>query len=438
MEAATAEGARTGELQGISRPVGAQLEFIKCGALVKKFQAGQGGGKTVAGVFEVRRYVKRHPGAIVICTEPTYPMVRDILRPEFDRQFAAAGEEPLALYRQKDEKYVLWNGAEIWLRQCDQQDRLRGPSVAAGWMDEAGQSPYGAFQILSGRLRQQGYPHLLMLTGTPRGKNWFHWVFEKGERPQGAPPYIGDVLANATGEEPAVFSWGSLDNPYLDPVTKALLAACYTPGTLAYRQEVLGEVVAGEGLVYPQFDFDRHVRRAPRTERLVQVVVGVDWGWTNPGVMLAVGLDSSGRIWALEEVYATEQGMEWWAEAGKRLLARWQASGLYCDPAEPGNIAALREGGLPARKANNAVLPGIAAVASKLSADDLRICPGCRHTIQELGLYEWREQGGQLVADEPAKGNDHAMDALRYAVLGLLEPRRSGRIATGTAERGDG
>ena len=79
----------------------------------------------MAGVFEVRRYAKRHPGAIVICTEPTYPMVRDILRPEFDRQFSECAEENLVTYKQREEKYQLWNGAEIWLRQCDQADRPR-------------------------------------------------------------------------------------------------------------------------------------------------------------------------------------------------------------------------------------------------------------------------------------------------------------------------
>jgi len=423
------------ELRGIRPPVGAQLGFIKSGALLKKFQAGQGGGKTVAGVFEVRRYAKRHPGAIVICTEPTYPMVRDILRPEFDRQFSECAEEDLVTYKQREEKYQLWNGAEIWLRQCDQADRLRGPSVAAAWMDEAGQSPYEGFQILAGRLRQRGYPHVLMLTGTPRGRNWFHWVFEKGERPEGAPPYIGELLQTLGAAEPDVFTWSSLENPYLDPVTKGLLEACYTTGTPAYRQEVLGEVVSGDGLVYPQFDFDRHVREPSASTVFVRIVAGLDWGWTNPGALLVLALDVEDTVWVLDEVFAAERSLEWWADTAGQLALRRQVSAIHCDPSEPANIAAFRERGLPAVKANNAVIPGIAAVASRLSADRLAFTRGCTEAIRELGLYAWKEQSGRYLADEPAKGHDHAMDALRYGLLGLLSLGRSGGIATGTARR---
>ncbi|MFA5715632.1 MAG: terminase family protein [Candidatus Paceibacterota bacterium] len=421
------------QLKAIEPPQGAQLAFIKSGALIKKFQAGQGGGKTVAGVFEVRRYVKRHAGAIIICTEPTYPMIRDILHVEFDRQFDAAGENNRVTYRASAEKYILDNGSEIWLRQCDQFDKLRGPSIAAAWMDEAGQCPFGAFQIICGRLRQPGYPHLFMCTGTPRGKNWFYWCFQKGERPDGAPPYIGEMLKKVIGEEPDQFSWGSLQNPYLDPVTKALLQSAYTPGTPMYEQEVLGKTVAREGLVYQFFSPDTHVIEPPEGLHIVEVVCGVDWGYANPGVILTVAMDAQGNIWVLGEECATEKSIKWWTERAQEIEKRHREVIFFCDPSEPANIAEFRSSNLRATKASNAIIPGITAVAANIGRGAnsmLFVSPSCTHTIQEFGMYQWKERNGESVPDEPQKNNDHAMDALRYAVMALTRPSK-GFIATG-------
>jgi len=416
----------------IITPTGAQLEFIKCGKHFKKFQAGQGGGKTVAGVFEVLRYVWKWDGATVICTEPTYPMVRDILRPEFDRQLSARGEVEHVSFHVSANKYTFPNGSEIWLRQCDQADKLRGPSLAAAWMDEAAQCPLQAYQILSGRLRQQGYPHTFMFTGTPRGQNWFHWAFTQGDRPKGAAEYIGDTPG--LEDQVASFRWAALDNPNLDAVTKSLLEAAYAPGTLAHRQEVLGEIVAYEGFVYPQFQFDTHVRDylfdeegLPRGLQFVRVIGGVDWGWA-VGVALVIGLDTRGNVWVLDETYESQRDVgDFWAPELLRLQRAHNVDMWYCDPSEPAYIAKVHgyQGRVRAEPAENAVIPGITAVASRFAAGTLFVGPKCINTIRELGLYAWKQdRQGEVREDVPEKANDHAMDGLRYGIMGLFAPRQ--------------
>ena len=420
--------AATAELREISPPWGPQKQFIKSGAVFKKYQGGQGSGKTVAGVFEIRRYIKRHAGAIVICTEPTYPMVRDILKVEFDRQFAAAGEADLVTWTGGEHKYRLANGSEIWLRQCDKEDALRGPSVAAVWMDEAAQSPYGAFRILVGRVRQQGYPALIMVTGTPRGRNWFHWVFTPGERPDDAPPYLQDILEAELPEMAgqgavASFEAAAIDNPYLPPITRANLLAAYRVGTLLHQQEVLGKAVVFEGLIYKQFDYERHVRELPG--RPVVTVAGVDWGWTKPGVILVLSMYPDGAMAVREEVYETEKQPAWWAAEAVRLRDACGILCFFCDPSEPDNIALMAEH-VAAEAANNAVIPGITLVAGAFNDGLLYVSPECPRTISELQSYSWKERKGEVRNDEPEKVGDHAMDALRYARMGLHElPRRA-------------
>ena len=421
---AEATARQASSYDGIRMPFGQQLDFVKSGALFKRAVTGQGGGKTVAGAFEVRRYCKRHPGAVFICTEPTYTMVRDILRPEFNRQFSEAGET--VQFLKSEWRYILPNGAEIWLRQGIDSDKLRGPSVAACWMDEAEDQSYESFKVLCGRIRQTGYPHMFMFTGTPRGKSWLYWLFEQGDRPEGAAPYLRDFLEAELGEqswtEPESFHWTSLDNDYLDPVTRATLTAAYVPGTLGYRQEVLGEHVVPEGCIYP-FEYERHVSNAPEGTVFVRRIAALDWGWTNPGVMLVLSLDTAGDVWITAEVYECERDIDWWVEQGKLAKADLGVSQFFCDPSEPDNIAKFRKAHLDAMPANNAVIPGITVAASRFSVEPPTIHIGeeCRNLARELGLYSWKKRrSGEFRPDEPEKANDHSPDAMRYGLLGLL------------------
>lgn len=410
----------TPTLRGIRLPVGAQADFIQSGALFKRFQGGQGSGKTLAGVFEVRRYVKRHPWSIFFCTEPTYPMVRDILQVEFDRQLHESGEASSVVWRGSENKYVWSNGSQVWLRQCDQFERLRGPSVAAVWMDEAAQCPLQAYQILTARLRQPGYPHMFMFTGTPRGRNWLHWLFTPGPRPDGVPGYIGD--APGLEDEVESFQCSALDNPHLDPNTKESLRAAYASGSYAFRQEVGGETVIAEGLVYSEFDHDKHVcypvDESGKQLRFVRVLGGIDWGWAEPGVAVVLGMDVQSNLWLLDAVYRERKAIEWWALQCKRLMKKWAVETWYCDPSRPEHIATLRTHDVPATKANNSVIAGINVLASRIASDQFFVSPKCTHFVTEVGSFSWRQHGGMYLTDQnPEDGNDHVMDATRYVVM---------------------
>lgn len=416
----------TPALRELLPPHPAQLGFLKSGAVFRRFVAGQGGGKTAAGVFEARRYAKRHAGAICIATEPTYPMVRDILVPEFDRQWEAAGEEDLVAWRATGTKYVLANGSEVWLRQCDKPNSLRGPSVAFVWMDEAAQSPHDSFRILTGRLRQTGYPHRFICTGTPRGRNWLHYAFSPGDRPDNAPPYLGDGELGDLFGPPETFRATSRDNPYLDKLTKAALDAAYAPGTRMHEQEVLGLETVFEGAIYDNFDEALHIGEPPDGTRFIRVRGAQDWGWANPGCLLVGGMDEAGTLWIVEEHYATHQQPEWWAARALEARDRWGMEAVFADPSDPTAAAKVNEKGMLCLPATNAVIPGITAVSTCLTTRRLVVSRQCPNLIRELLGYAWKtkREGGELVmlADQPEKVNDHAVDALRYLVMGWHTP----------------
>lgn len=404
-------------LKAIEPPWGGQAAFIRSGAAYKLYQGGQGAGKTVAGVFEVRRYVKRHPGSIVICTEPTFPMVRDILKMEFERQFAAAGELGLIKFRTAEYKYVLGNGSEIWLRQCDKFDALRGPSVAAAWMDEAAQSPYEAFRILVGRLRQRPYPHVFMFTGTPRGRNWLYYIFHDGDRPEGAPPYLGRD-GNMRVE---AFYGVSLQNPYLDEFTKAGLRAAYPPGTKMYDQEVLGQTVVWQGLVFESFDPAIHVRALPEKTVFDRVVIGGDFGWTHPGSLIVLGkVRDEHTIYAIHEVYQARRTAEWWTDAAVDLARQYRPDSIRVDPSAAHWIGLMANRGLPVTAANNDVIASITLIQAGLAGNRLYITPECPNLSREMQAWEWKmSRAGDIRQDTPSDVGDDAIDGLRYGYMAL-------------------
>ena len=63
------------------------------------------------------------------------------------------------------------------------------------------------------------------------------------------------------------------------------------------------------------------------------------------------------------------------------------------------------------------MLEGIRFVSKELSNENLLIDKYCKNLIKELGTYSWDEKAQKRGEDKPLKQNDHAADALRYALF---------------------
>ena len=55
-------------------------------------------------------------------------------------------------------------------------------------------------------------------------------------------------------------------------------------------------------------------------------------------------------------------------------------------------------------------------VATEMKAGKLFVCAGCDNLIREIEGYVWHPKCKEKGEDEPLKQNDHAVDALRYAI----------------------
>jgi PBSX family phage terminase large subunit len=392
----------------------AQEPFLHADARYYNFTSGIGAGKTVAGIIRAAANVERwNAGETGMILAPTVPALKNVILPELRKwgflaewEYRGPGSEEPGLHAP--------NGARILLESADNRrkiERLRGPSIAWFWIDEAAQVPKRAWDILIGRLRTGQYRNGFITT-TPKGKNWvYHRFHPDGDR---RVDDVTNVLGVATHENP------HLPEDYREDIVEEYDGRFY-------QQEVEGAFVGFEGLVYPWFT-DTHVIDA-RVDEWDRIVYGVDRGFSNPSVALAVAMRGDQPV-VLDEVYQSRLTDDDLAEELLELYEVYGRGTVYCDPSEPGSIEALRRKGVDAIPAENDVEPGIKAVTSK--QDSLRIHERCQNTINEFGMYQYRD-GGE--SDKVRKENDHAMDALRYAVYSAGS---GGSVATARASFGDG
>jgi len=373
-----------------------QYAFLTCEERFTAFVGGIGSGKTFAGC--AKGISRCQYGGLGLIVAPTYPMLRDATL----RTFMDVAGPSVADFHKGEMRAVVGDG-EVLFRSADDPERLRGPNLSWAYIDEAALCHKMTWPIILGRLREGGKAGPCWITTTPKGRNWVWSEFVEKQR-----------------DNYRIFRARTEDNPYLAEAFVSDLKTSYT-GSFA-RQELLGEFVAFEGLVYEEFD--REVHTAPAPDAFVRVVAGVDWGYTNPAVIVVIGIDGDGRAYVVEEYYERRQRIANVVTAAKHLAAKWGVESFLCDPSEPANIAELANANLAAQGADNAVTEGIQRVKARLAdAGDgqrrLYVAPSCVNVLAEFESYCWKEQRGGELKDEPEKTNDHAMDALRYAVQHL-------------------
>ncbi len=166
-----------------------------------------------------------------------------------------------------------------------------------------------------------------------------------------------------------------------------------------------------------------------------RVVAGVDWGFTHPGAIEVFALDGDARMYRVHEVYHSQRTIDWWIERAKEIHAHFKVEAFVADPSEPAYIQQFQQAGLPCIAGYNGVAPGIQAVAQRLvpagdgrprlfflrdagwGPDPAQVgkkAPTCFE--DEVLGYVWDLEHGKKKGEEPVKKDDHAADAVRYAV----------------------
>jgi PBSX family phage terminase large subunit len=384
-----------------------QLRFVTSKARYPAYVGGIGSGKSFAGGAKViSRLGRKELGGIFA---PTYQMLADSTLEGF---FAMLDNLGIPYdYLKQEKTFTFANGHKILCRSLEDPNKARGPNLNYAWVDEAGYVTAEGWNIVKGRARI-GDDYQAWVTGTPKGRNylWAEW-----ER---------DATGNEFDPTHPLFRVRTEENPELPDGFAQSLG--YTDRFAA--QELGGEFVAFEGLVYPRFQRSIHVKQVDCSGW--PAVLGVDAGTRNPTAILTVRY-SGDRRHIEREVYRRGMGSSDILSAIKSEMDRSGAEKAYIDPSALAIITDLVAEGYRAEAANNKVGDGIREMTELIGTNEdnasLTVDPDCVHTIAEYESYSY-PQGGKAEVDNPVKANDHAMDGGRYAMMGLAAPRLTGAL----------
>lgn len=213
------------------------------------------------------------------------------------------------------------------------------------------------------------------------------------------------------------------DNPSLSQEIKNRYKNLYSGAF--YERFVNGKWVAADGLVYPMFDAEKHIRQC--TQKPDEYYLSCDYGTVNPFSLGLWGHTDDG--WCrMNEYYhsSRDKGIqltdeEYYVQL-KALAAGRKITALVIDPSAASFIEVVkRHNEYRVIKADNDVLTGINRVCQALKDCEIYIDPKCTDAIREFSIYRWDNDNRR---DAPKKENDHAMDDIRYFVQSVLSADR--------------
>jgi phage terminase large subunit len=205
-----------------------------------------------------------------------------------------------------------------------------------------------------------------------------------------------------------------LDNRFIDAEYKAVLDALKDRNPEYYSVYCLGEWGDLTGLIFRDIIVEEC---SPRPEDYNVFTNGIDFGFVNPSVLIRVGIRDE-EIYIPTELYRPGLTNAQFIQECNRIVPAGErgTQDFWCDCAEPDRVKEFHQAGYrsyPVAKGPGSVGTGI----DWLLRRRLHISPRWPNTIKEIRAYcRRKDKYGNTNKDEPEAVNDHAMDALRYAI----------------------
>jgi phage terminase large subunit-like protein len=229
------------------------------------------------------------------------------------------------------------------------------------------------------------------------------------------------------------------DNPYLTEEGKQLALSGLSQEDLDARQH--GRYISVGGLVYPEFDPERHVIDPISTPPGWMRFDSMDHGIRNPTAWLFSCVDHEGRVIVLDEHYEAGRIVAHHARIVKEKDAEFGEPAYRVGDPSIRNIDPITGtsiqleyiyNGIPIILGNNDVSAGITRVKTRFMGNatlgpELYITKNCDRLIWELRKYRWGKWAHKKMnydrnpKELPVKKDDHAVDSLRYGLASRPE-----------------
>lgn len=371
-----------------------------------------GTGKTRAVLEKINGLANKYAGGRFLITRKSRASMTETILVTYERDVLPE-LSPIKGNQQRSHRthYEYPNGAVVVVGGMDNADRIMSGEYDVIATFESHELTEDDHEKLISRLRNPVMPYHQIISDTNPAHPG-HWL---------------NLRADA-GRMQRLLSRHK-DNPTLTPAY--LEALSRLTGVRRYRL-FEGKWAGSDGLVYDRWDRAVHVME--REGPWARVLLGVDDGYTNPLACVRCCVDGDGRVHIDAEGYGSGLNEAAKVETVRSISAGYERA--ICDPSAAGLRAALLSAGIDTTEAENDVIAGINRVQDRLVIQGdglprLTVSPRCKNLIREFESYEWMPDKPK---DTPKKVNDHALDALRYAVM-EAEMDGGGVLVRTTGER---
>jgi phage terminase large subunit len=334
-------------------------------------------------------------GETLSLVRATLPALKASILSDMVEVLRAMGLYTEARHNKTDKIIDLPGGARIDYFSTDDEQKVHGRSRDHLWGNEANEIPLPAWRQLVLRTR-----HRLMLDFNPSFQPG-HWINEEYGGSGDAIWYTSTYT----------------DNPHLTDEQRREIESLKEKDPWAWEVYGLGKQARPAAAIY------HDVKPLGEWAGGGKPVLGLDFGYNDPMSLCRVRRqDAEGqprlKVQALlHESHLTTQDL---VDTLPELDID-QDEKIICDSAEPDRIEVLQRAGYdarPAKKGKGSVKSGIDLVKQHA----LRVGgPAGAKARQEFQNYRWRRhRGTDALMDEPEDGDDHAPDAVRYALTELM------------------
>lgn len=382
-------------------PHAGQTAIMRHPARFRIVAAGRRWGKSTMAAHEIAEYALEHTNATCWWVSPTYDMsneygfkkTKPLLSPD------VLASEPK---RTKPRAFEIDNGSKISFRSAEREDSLRGPGIDFLVIDEAGSIPKRAWtdELRPALADTQGR---MLAIGTPRGRNWFHTWYNRGQ----------------SADHPDVASWRAPteQNEYV-PDGEVESAKSDMPER-KFRQEHLAEFIDDSGGVFGNVraKVARYNLPVSPADATPSFAVGVDFARFQDWTAITV-LDADGRLVAFDRLRETtwnriQQQVEHFADEYSPSTAAVDATRdnkIVSDLEDAGvNVEPVNFSGDKQTLIDNLI--------TALENGEVTLSDDAPQLVNELEVYEYeRTDSGTITYKAPSGFHDDAVDALALAI----------------------
>lgn len=370
-----------------------------------------GCGKSLAGLYAANLECENHQDNLYLVMRKEFVDLRDSTMNDWATEIGSSWD---------GDKNVHYHDSKstLMFRHGNDIKSLKNTNLGGALLIQAEEMTEEEFWFVVGRLRRKTGSLKLRIEANYDGHNWIYRIWKKREI--NIPSALQDIISPADFH---LVETNTLENK--ENLPPAYIASLEMLPALLKRRHYLGSWEDAEGLVYDEFNEQRHVVEPFDIPEQWERGLCLDHGFRNPTAVLWYAIDYDGCIVIYDEHY--KAGMTVSAHS-EEIKKRGMTDGI-ADPSIFNKTFSKNDKmysiadeyddfGINLRPATRSKEDAsIARVNEFFKGMRIKIFKNCVNTIEEVSNWKWKEiKPGINAKEEPQDLNNHACDVVKYIV----------------------